>query len=814
MNRIIFGLAGLLVSFGCLGQSILPPCPTNTSYWTDCFGAKDFTYSKYVGEFKDGRFNGQGTETYASGSKYVGEFTNSIRSGWGIIYDNKGQITESGYFENGRLTRSTNVDPTRFSNVESSSTQNVALASAQPLAKDRKPEERTVIGLTQRDKPYWTDVRLKRCARLLNANRCMHQQTGLPYAGEYEGDSSDGFGRLSALNDQISVGIFKKFSLHGLGIEYDRNGKLLKSGQWESGRLVNAFPLNHSEYPFDLELKEQDGYLTFTSKIFSVSGISNSSKSSAKGNWNERVARKVSADLTQWLSQSGGSIPTEVASPTFPAALNLTQDRWESDAEFDARVAAARRERQTEIDRVQADYKRRVDARNNVIIAAQRRRAELEKLLPSKKLDLIEATLKSEPIALKLVSTDFDPKRAVLYVNVTIDEREVETFEYKDSPLELRKVALTNPENLNLKPVFYIAESGEFGLRSIIAAANNLASAGVPTSASAQRQTPLTATISVPVPPPSSLVAQQSAIAVDRNQVEQILYREENEALRKRLDEQRRAQELILADQTNRAATEAARLKAQAESLLQRQKELEQQLAASVPPPTLAMGKRLALVIGNAKYSIRPLQNPENDANDVSTSLKGSGFDVLDLRNASLSEMRNGVRMFGDLLKSHDVGLVYYSGHGIEVKGRNYFIPVNADIKREDEVADQSLDVGLILEKMATANKSVNIMIVDACRDDPFGRSFRSSSSGLAAVEAPKGSLIAYATSPGKVAADGEGRNSPYTKHLVRAMQQPNRKIEEVFKEVRRAVQAETKELQTPWENTSLSGDFYFRVQK
>ena len=81
-------------------------------------------------------------------------------------------------------------------------------------------------------------------------------------------------------------------------------------------------------------------------------------------------------------------------------------------------------------------------------------------------------------------------------------------------------------------------------------------------------------------------------------------------------------------------------------------------------------------------------------------------------------------------------------------------------------------------------------------------------------MEAPKGSLIAYATSPGKVAADGEGRNSPYTKHLVRAMQQPNRKIEEVFKEVRRAVQAETKELQTPWENTSLSGDFYFRVQK
>jgi uncharacterized caspase-like protein len=226
------------------------------------------------------------------------------------------------------------------------------------------------------------------------------------------------------------------------------------------------------------------------------------------------------------------------------------------------------------------------------------------------------------------------------------------------------------------------------------------------------------------------------------------------------------------------------------------------------------MGKRIALVIGNAKYNIRPLQNPVNDADDMSKALKGSGFDVLDLRNASLREMTEGARKFGDMLKTHDVGLVYYSGHGIEVKGRNYFIPVNADIKREDEVAFQSLDVGLILEKMATANKSVNIMIVDACRDDPFGRSFRSSSSGLAAVDAPKGSLIAFATSPGKVAVDGDGRNSPYTKHLVRAMQQPNKKIEEVFKEVRRAVQAETKDQQTPWENTSLSGDFYFRVQK
>lgn len=232
--------------------------------------------------------------------------------------------------------------------------------------------------------------------------------------------------------------------------------------------------------------------------------------------------------------------------------------------------------------------------------------------------------------------------------------------------------------------------------------------------------------------------------------------------------------------------------------------------AVLVPPKD----KRIALVIGNSSYKIRPLLNPRNDADDVSKVLRSTGFDVIDVRDASLSQMRNAVRQFGDRLLNHNVGLVYYSGHGIEVRGRNYFVPVNADIKRSDEVADQSLDVNLILEKMETAKKGVNILIIDACRDDPFGGSFRSSSRGLASMDAPQGTIVAFSTSPGKVAADGEGRNSPYTKNLVKSIQTPNLPIEQVFKQVRRAVQQETKNQQTPWENTSLSGDFYFSVKK
>jgi len=284
--------------------------------------------------------------------------------------------------------------------------------------------------------------------------------------------------------------------------------------------------------------------------------------------------------------------------------------------------------------------------------------------------------------------------------------------------------------------------------------------------------------------------------------------------------ERKKRQEL---EQQLAAVKERDRITADLEAERRKRQELEEQLRVAQPRPVASqtasnssIGKRIALVVGNGNYKIRPLKNSKNDADDFSRSLKATGFEVIDLRDATLPQMRTAVRQFGDRLINNDVGLVYYSGHGVEVKGRNYFIPVNADIQREDEIADQGLDVSLILEKMSTAGKGVNILIVDACRDDPFGRSFRSSSRGLAQMDAPRGTIIAYATSPGKVASDGDPRerNSPYTKHLVKAMQSPNKPIEQVFKEVRRAVQDETKNQQTPWENTSLSGDFFFRVQK
>ncbi len=266
-------------------------------------------------------------------------------------------------------------------------------------------------------------------------------------------------------------------------------------------------------------------------------------------------------------------------------------------------------------------------------------------------------------------------------------------------------------------------------------------------------------------------------------------------------------------------------LRAEAEQAKREKTELEAQLAAAQQQtqtkptaPLATQGKRVALVIGNAKYRFSPLNNPVNDATDMAASLRSVGFDVIEVKDATLKQMREATRRFADKLEVSDVGLVYYSGHGIEVKGKNYLIPVNADIRREYEVVDQAFDASNLLRMMeslqSNVKKRVNILIVDACRNNDLPKSWRSTNSGLARMDAPAGSFISFATAPGQVASDGQGRNSPYTKHLLNALKQPNVPIEQVFKQVRRNVMDETGGEQVPWENSSLIGDFYFTVKR
>lgn len=199
--------------------------------------------------------------------------------------------------------------------------------------------------------------------------------------------------------------------------------------------------------------------------------------------------------------------------------------------------------------------------------------------------------------------------------------------------------------------------------------------------------------------------------------------------------------------------------------------------------------KRLALVVGNGAYqNAGPLNNPANDAADMAATLRALGFEVFYGVNQSLPQMRKLVREFGAKLRQgRGVGLFYYAGHGVQVGGRNFLIPVEADIGSEVETEDVALDVNSVLRHMDAAGNNLNIVILDACRNNPFARSWNRdlSSGGLAQISAPSGMLIAYATCPGCVASDGAGRNGLYTAALLTQMKRPNVDLLRMFQNVR-----------------------------
>jgi len=222
-----------------------------------------------------------------------------------------------------------------------------------------------------------------------------------------------------------------------------------------------------------------------------------------------------------------------------------------------------------------------------------------------------------------------------------------------------------------------------------------------------------------------------------------------------------------------------------------------------------ATEQRIALVIGNSAYSSGPLKNPVNDAMDMAATLKKLGFKVVLKKNANLETMEGAIEEFGNRLKKGGVGLFYYAGHGVQVNGVNYLIPIGAKVNKESDVRYKAVNAGQILDEMANANNGLNIVILDACRDNPFGKSFRSTSRGLAIVSnSPAGTFISYSTSPGHVANDGEGKNSPYTKALLENISKPGLTINDVFMNVRSKVKKQTGQL--PWELSSLEGRFFF----
>lgn len=221
--------------------------------------------------------------------------------------------------------------------------------------------------------------------------------------------------------------------------------------------------------------------------------------------------------------------------------------------------------------------------------------------------------------------------------------------------------------------------------------------------------------------------------------------------------------------------------------------------------------RRVALIIGNSNYTYAsPLLNPRNDAEAMTTALQEVGFEVMSVFDGTLAEMRSAIIGFGRELGAGSVGLFFYAGHAIQFDGENYLIPIDANAEDEEYATVVSVNVDEILGRMEDADNRLNIVVLDACRDNPFASSTRSAVRGLAQTAAPSGTFIAYAAAPGQRASDGTGDNSPFTSALLTALDQPGLKLEEVFKQVRGDVVATTD--QTPWTNSSITGDFYFRM--
>jgi hypothetical protein len=225
-----------------------------------------------------------------------------------------------------------------------------------------------------------------------------------------------------------------------------------------------------------------------------------------------------------------------------------------------------------------------------------------------------------------------------------------------------------------------------------------------------------------------------------------------------------------------------------------------------------AQAQRVALVVGNAAYTDRPLRNPVNDAALMQTTLSNLGFQVSVLRNADRKALLAGLRDFEAKARNADVALFFYAGHGAQVGGSNYLIPLNAQINAEADVPDEAVDAASVLRRIEDARAKVGLVILDACRDNPYTGSSRSGARGLARMNVPTGTIVAYATAPGSTADDGAGRsNGVYTEQLARQLAQPGLDIKDVFDRTAQEVERITAGKQRPREEVGLRGRFVLK---
>lgn len=224
-----------------------------------------------------------------------------------------------------------------------------------------------------------------------------------------------------------------------------------------------------------------------------------------------------------------------------------------------------------------------------------------------------------------------------------------------------------------------------------------------------------------------------------------------------------------------------------------------------------ADASRLALVIGNGAYADSPLSNPVNDGRAMAELIGKAGFTVSALQDATRAQMLAAIGQFGEAVRRPETRQVifYYAGHGAQLDWRNYLLPVDAEVNSAEEIKQRCVDLGLLLGEFGAARDKTFVVILDACRNNPFGSGYRPAQKGLSQFDAPAGSLLAYATAPGQVASDGAGKNGLYTENLLREFSQRGTRIEDALKRVRLNVRLASQGAQIPWETTSLETDVY-----
>lgn len=225
---------------------------------------------------------------------------------------------------------------------------------------------------------------------------------------------------------------------------------------------------------------------------------------------------------------------------------------------------------------------------------------------------------------------------------------------------------------------------------------------------------------------------------------------------------------------------------------------------------------RVALIIGNASYKDSPLRNPGNDAQAMADKLQALGFKVILRQNIEQRQIGSAIADFRNAIIPGGVALFYYAGHGVQVRGENFLPAVDASIQTQDDVPNQSINLNQVLAAMEEGKSHVNLVFLDACRNNPYTRGFRSTATGLAQVNAPSGTLIHFATRPGSVAFDGnlDDRNGLYTTQLLKAIDQPGLAVEQVMKHAASGVKLASNGRQEPWMEGNLDGDFYFRPRQ